>query len=102
MIRRPPRSTLFPYTTLFRSDPFFSPDSQWIGFFADSKMKKISVEGGAAVTLCDAPGARGASWGEDGNIIVTLSSPGTGIGLSRVSATGGTPQTLTQASGQNE
>src|SRR5476651_2644614 len=23
MIRRPPRSTLFPYTTLFRSDPFF-------------------------------------------------------------------------------
>src|SRR3712207_7027478 len=23
MIRRPPRSTLFPYTTLFRSDPWF-------------------------------------------------------------------------------
>ena len=23
MIRRPPRSTLFPYTTLFRSDKFF-------------------------------------------------------------------------------
>src|SRR3712207_7247643 len=25
MIRRPPRSTLFPYTTLFRSRPFFRP-----------------------------------------------------------------------------
>src|SRR3989442_15938456 len=25
MIRRPPRSTLFPYTTLFRSDPRFPP-----------------------------------------------------------------------------
>src|SRR5258708_28728488 len=25
MIRRPPRSTLFPYTTLFRSDYFLSP-----------------------------------------------------------------------------
>src|SRR5437762_10877014 len=25
MIRRPPRSTLFPYTTLFRSDPAFDP-----------------------------------------------------------------------------
>src|SRR3712207_8843458 len=25
MIRRPPRSTLFPYTTLFRSSPSFSP-----------------------------------------------------------------------------
>ena len=32
------------------SDPFFSPDSQWIGFFADGKMKKISVQGGAART----------------------------------------------------
>src|SRR5688572_31200978 len=26
MIRRPPRSTLFPYTTLFRSDPAERPD----------------------------------------------------------------------------
>src|SRR2546422_6897912 len=26
MIRRPPRSTLFPYTTLFRSERAFSPD----------------------------------------------------------------------------
>ena len=39
------------------ADPFFSPDGQWIGFFADGKMKKISVQGGAAVTLCDAPNA---------------------------------------------
>src|SRR6202011_2926017 len=45
------------------ADPFFSPDGQWIGFFADGKMKKISVQGGAAVTLCDATFARGASWG---------------------------------------
>ena len=36
-------------------DHFFSPDGQWIGFFADGKLKKISVQGGAAVTLCDAP-----------------------------------------------
>src|SRR2546427_7704823 len=26
MIRRPPRSTLFPYTTLFRSNPLIDPD----------------------------------------------------------------------------
>lgn len=82
------------------NDPFFSPDSQWIGFFADGKMKKISVVGGAALALCDAPGARGASWGEDGNIVVTLNSP-TG-GLSRVSAAGGTPQTLAKPSDRNE
>src|SRR2546430_10980376 len=28
MIRRPPRSTLFPYTTLFRSLGFLDPDAQ--------------------------------------------------------------------------
>jgi len=29
------------------TSPFFSPDGQWIGFFSDGKLKKISVEGGA-------------------------------------------------------
>jgi len=53
--------------------PFFSPDSNWIGFFAEGKLKKISVHGGAPVTLCDAPAPRGASWGDDGNIIAALS-----------------------------
>jgi serine/threonine-protein kinase len=76
------------------SDVFFSPDSQWIGFFADGAMKKVPVTGGAVVNLCKAPNARGASWGQDGNIIVTLNSPpGTGLSLVRDSA--GTPQTLT-------
>jgi eukaryotic-like serine/threonine-protein kinase len=32
-------------------DPFFSPDGQWLGFFADNKLKKISVQGGGAVPL---------------------------------------------------
>ena len=82
------------------SDPFFSPDGQWIGFFADGKMKKISIQGGAALTLCDAPSARGASWGEDGNIVVTLNAPIGG--LSRVLAAGGTPQVLTKPGDKNE
>jgi Tol biopolymer transport system component/predicted Ser/Thr protein kinase len=77
------------------NDPFFSPDSQWIGFFADGKMKKISVQGGATATLCNAPNGRGASWGEDGNIIATLDFSA-GAGLSRVSETGGTPQALSK------
>jgi serine/threonine-protein kinase len=75
------------------ADPFFSPDGQWIGFFADGMLKKISVLGGAALTLCDAPNARGASWGEDGNIITAITTAG---GLVRVLATGGAPQTLTK------
>src|ERR1041385_4442356 len=41
MIRRPPRSTLFPYTTLFRSMPFFCKffriHGQWFKIFYDHK-----------------------------------------------------------------
>ena len=72
------------------SIPFFSPDGQWIGFAADQRLKKVSVQGGAPVPLCDAPALRGASWGEDGYIIVALESRS----LSRVPEAGGTPQPL--------
>jgi serine/threonine protein kinase/Tol biopolymer transport system component len=75
------------------SSPFFSPDGQWIAFNADRKIKKISVRGGAAVTLCDAPGGITGSWGDDGNIIAPL---GWGTGLSRISSTGGTPAPVTE------
>jgi serine/threonine-protein kinase len=55
--------------------PFFSPDGQWIAFFAAGKLKKVSVQGGSPVTLCDAPNrAFGASWGEDGNIVAAFNS----------------------------
>ena len=73
--------------------PFFSPDGEWIGFFADRKLKKISVEGGGAVALCDAPFGTGASWGDDGNIIAALGNTG---GLFRVPSTGGTPAPVTK------
>ena len=75
------------------SFPFFSPDGEWIGFVADGKLKKISVEGGAAVTLCDAPSLRGASWGDDGNIIAALEVRGP---LSGVPSAGGTPVAVTK------
>ena len=40
--------------------PFFSPDGQWLGFFADGKLKKISIAGGTVVNLggCDRPSGR--------------------------------------------
>jgi serine/threonine-protein kinase len=44
-------------------EPFFSPDGQWLGFFASGKLKKVSVNGGAAVNLADVAGHGGASWG---------------------------------------
>jgi Tol biopolymer transport system component/predicted Ser/Thr protein kinase len=77
------------------SYPFFSPAGDWIGFFADGKLKKISVEGGAAVTLCDAPFGRGASWGDDGNIIAALDQR---VVLSRVPSAGGAPVAVTKFS----
>jgi Tol biopolymer transport system component/predicted Ser/Thr protein kinase len=94
------KATLLPGTEN-AADPFFSPDGQWIGFFADGKMKKISVQGGAAVTLCDTQAARGASWGEDGSIIVTPNA-GRGVGLFRVPEAGGTPQAITKPSDKGE
>src|SRR5579863_3367830 len=77
-------------------DPFFSPDGQWIGFFADGKLKKTSVNGSAPVTLCDAEIPRGASWGGDGTIVAALTNT---AGLFRVPASGGPPQQLTQTRG---
>jgi eukaryotic-like serine/threonine-protein kinase len=75
------------------SSPFFSPDSQWIGFFADGKLKKINLRGGFPTTVCDATtDDRGGSWGSDDTIIFT---PGATTGLMRVPASGGTSQTLT-------
>ena len=48
--------------------PFFSPDGKWLGFFADAKLKKISVNGGVAQTLADA-GIAGGDWGSQGTIV---------------------------------
>ena len=72
-------------------DPFFSPDGQWIGFFAGKKLRKIPLQGGGIVSLCDTGGqGRGASWGEDGTIIASLD----GYHLFRVPAIGGEPQVI--------
>ncbi len=73
--------------------PFFSPEGDWIGFFADGKLKKIALDGGAAVTLCDAPAGFGGSWGDDGPIITALSFTSV---LSRVPSGGGMPVPLTK------
>src|SRR5207245_159650 len=73
-------------------NPFFSPEGLWLGFFAGGKLKKISIQGGTAVTLCDAPNDRGGSWGEDGTIVF---APDTRVALSKVSSASGTAQPLT-------
>ncbi len=68
--------------------PFFSPDGQWVGFYADGNLRKVSVTGGAPVTLCQAGNLFGASWGADDTILFGQG----GGGILRVSANGGTPE----------
>ena len=72
--------------------PFFSPDGQWLGFFAAGKLMKVPVHGGAPVTISEVPQPRGASWGSDGAIVL---NPTSSAGLWRISADGGEPEVLT-------
>lgn len=74
------------------STPFFSPDGRWVGFFAQGKMKKVSIDGGVPVTLCDTGDGGGASWGADDTIVF---APALDSGLWRMPAAGGQPQVLT-------
>jgi len=73
--------------------PFFSPDGEWIGFFSSGNLKKVSLAGGAVITIClTGADLRGASWGPDNSIIFGTNDS---TGLFQVSADGGTPEPLT-------
>jgi hypothetical protein len=76
--------------------PFFSPDGQWIGFFAAGKLKRIPVTGGASQIVCDAPDSYGGSWAPNDTIYF---APGSLSGLWQVSAAGGVPQPFTKLQG---
>jgi Tol biopolymer transport system component len=52
------------------SRPFWSPDSRFIGFFADAKLKKIDRSGGPVQTICDALAVVGGTWNQHGNILL--------------------------------
>src|SRR4029077_15028551 len=78
---------------------FWSPDSRYIGFQGEGKLKKIDTAGGPALALCDVPNGNvgGGSWSKDGVILFGL-----GGRLLRVSASGGTPSPVTAPSGRGE
>lgn len=80
--------------TVHGSAPFFSPDGRWLGFDGDGGLKKVPLDGGPAVPICEAPGGANASWGRD--VIVFAPATGTGGIVSRVSPEGGRPGPLTR------
>ncbi|MSO48379.1 MAG: serine/threonine-protein kinase [Acidobacteria bacterium] len=69
-------------------EPFFSSDSQWIGFYMNAKIWKVAVTGGAPVPVCDTLPPAGASW--TGDEILFAAGPT----IFRVPAGGGTPEPL--------
>ncbi|MDO8681049.1 MAG: protein kinase [Acidobacteriota bacterium] len=78
--------------------PFFSPDSQWLGFFANGRLLKVPRNGGTPAVICDVQDVRGAAWGADDTIVF---APRLDAGLWRVSASGGgTPVVVTTPDAQ--
>jgi serine/threonine protein kinase/Tol biopolymer transport system component len=75
--------------------PFWSPDGTAVAFFMQGKLWRTDLNGGSPAPICDAPEARGGSWGS-GNVIVF--APSFGGPLVQVSAAGGKPKAVTGVS----
>lgn len=75
----------------------FSPDSKWLAFFADGKMKKVPANGGPVVGITDVGDPRGLTWVSDSEIVF---SPRPTSPLFVVSANGGAPRSLTELSAE--
>ena len=72
--------------------PFFSPDGEWLGFFDGRRLMKVPAGGGRPSAIAEFQSVAGASWGDDGFIVVGTRQE---TGLFRVAATGGRPEPLT-------
>ena len=71
------------------SNPFFSPDGQWLGFFAEGKLKKVPVAGGDPQTLADVVNPVGASWSAGSILVAPYGSP-----IQRINDAGGALETV--------
>ncbi len=98
------------------ADPFVSPDNAWIGFFADGKLKRVPMAGGAAETIHDlksptAPDAIAVGWGSELGVASEVAYGAAWLpddtivfgrfagGLWQVPAHGGTPKQISRALG---
>jgi serine/threonine protein kinase len=79
--------------------PFWSPDSRFVGFFVSGKLRKIDINGGPPLDICDASDGRGGTWNKDGIIIFAPVPVG---GLSKVKDGGGTPVEIIKSDTSNK
>ena len=76
--------------------PFFSPDGKWLGFAADHKLKKLSLEDGTVQVIADVAGdVYDADWGPDGDILFGERPDGRIAAIKRVSSDGGPVTVIT-------
>ena len=73
--------------------PFWSPDGEYLAFFANGKLKKVLSTGGPVLTVCDASQGRSGDWNKDDTIVFTPDYRGP---LFMVPAAGGEPVQLTK------
>jgi serine/threonine-protein kinase len=96
------RLEMTPIPGVIGRNPFFSPDSKWLGFFTGQlELKKVPLAGGPATLICRLDGGPlGASWAPDDTLIFATASPATG--LQAVPAGGGEPKPLTTPNSSQE
>ena len=78
--------------------PILSPDGQAVAFFRGGELQRMSIRGGVATTICQAPGSPlGGTWGTDGTIVYATVREG----IMQVAVEGGAPESLvTRESGE--
>jgi serine/threonine protein kinase len=81
------------------SVPFWSPDSRFIAFYAQGKLKRVEINGGPVQTICNAGSVTlGGAWNSQGTIVFALEG---GSPLYRVSSSGGEPLPITKLENQS-
>ncbi len=74
-------------------NPFWSPDSKSIGFFASERLYRIDISGGPPQALAPAPVGMGGAWNIDGTILFAANTVSP---LLRVPAAGGDAVAVTE------
>ncbi len=71
------------------TEPFWSPDSRSVGYFASGKMYRVDIAGGSPRPITESTNGRGAAWSPNGTI---LYGPNPSLGLWTVADSGGVGQ----------